>query len=130
MELEVKQFTEAVGAIYPDVEHSMYVQFRQFFKRQSVFLLGGKFLIVKISRTEKPFWGIAKRYIDILNNYDDFHLVLLTSYNDGYCFSKNEINKSIENKKWGLSKDQYKINPPLPDQNSFCSIESFKKQTE
>lgn len=128
MEPEVKQFTEAVGAIAPEEGHPLYNQFRQIFRRQSYFVLNNKFIIVKISRTTKPFWGLTKKYVDILNQLDNYFLVLLTSEKEGYCFPKAEINRNIESGKWSISKDQYKINPPLPDRNSFYSAENFLKK--
>ncbi|TLN02730.1 hypothetical protein FDZ73_10810, partial [bacterium] len=64
MEPEVKAFVDAIGAMEPDQNSTLYAAYRQFFRRRSYFLFKGQFLIVKISRSEKPFWGLGKKYVD------------------------------------------------------------------
>jgi len=128
MEPEVKQFADAVGAIAPQAGDPLYHQFTQIFRRQSYFILDNKLAIIKISRTTRPFWGLTKTYVDMLNNADNYLLILLTSAKEGYCFAKAEINRNIESGRWGLTKGQYKINPPLPDRNSFYSTDNFLKK--
>lgn len=128
MEPEVKLFASAVGAIAPEPGDPSYYQFRQIFRRQSYFILKNKFAIIKISRTAKPFWGLTKTYVDFLNGTENYLLILLTSANEGYCFPKVEINRNIESGRWGLTKGQYKINPPLPDRNFFYSTDNFLKK--
>jgi hypothetical protein len=85
--------------------------------------------MVKISRSEKPFWGIGKPFIDLLNNFD-YLLILLVSNLEGWVFSKEEVNSNIKNKKWNLREadKNFKINWPLPDRNSFYSPENFLKK--
>lgn len=122
MEPEVKEFVEAVGAIIPPPN--------PIFRRQSYFALNGKFMIVKISRSKKPFWGLTKKYADLLNQLDQYYLVLLTSGKEGYFFTKTEINRNIDNGHWGLSNGQYKINSPLPDRNSFLSHSKFIEKSQ
>ena len=122
---EVNKFAGAIGAVAPQPGHPLYHQFKEIFRRQNYFILNGKFHIIKISRTSKPFWGLTKKYVDLLNTSENYFLVLLTSENEGYCFSKNDINNNIETSKWRLTKDQYKINPPLPDRCSFYSPANF-----
>ena len=101
------------------------------FPRQNYFFLKGKILIVKISRSTKPFWGVGKKYLDFLDS-SDYFLVLLTSNREGWIFSKKEVKANIARDKWRLrEKDcNYKINVPLPDQNSFFSPEHFLKRLE
>ena len=85
-------------------------------------------MIVKISRSKKPFWGITKKIIEYsFNNYDEILLVLLTSKNKVYCFNEFEIKDNIENGIWGYREkdDNYKINVPLPRDNKFNNIKSF-----
>jgi hypothetical protein len=48
MEKEIKEFTESIGAKKAD-------EYRSIFKRPNYFLLGKNFLIVKLSRSYKPF---------------------------------------------------------------------------
>jgi hypothetical protein len=85
--------------------------------------------MVKISRIEKPFWGIGKDFIDFLDN-SDYFLVLLVSNREGWLFSKTEVNSNIKNKKWNLREadNNYKIHTPLPDRNSFYSPDNFLKK--
>ena len=56
------------------------------FKRENYFVLKnsgfGKFLIIKISRSEKPFWGVDKRILEVLNEVlENYYLILLESNN-------------------------------------------------
>ena len=129
MDKEIQEFTQAIGAVAPKPGSENYSTFKSIFKRSNYFLLGNKFLMVKISRTEKPFWGIGKDLIDLLNNFDYF-LVVLVSDREGWVFSKTEVNSNIKNKKWNLREadNNYKINPPMPDRNSFSSPDNFLKK--
>lgn len=129
MDKEIQEFTQAIGAVAPKPGSENYSTFKSIFKRSNYFLLGNKFLMVKISRTEKPFWGIGKDLIDLLNNFDYF-LVVLVSNREGWVFSKTEVNSNIKNKKWNLREadNNYKINPPMPDRNSFSSPDNFLKK--
>ena len=49
---------------------------------------------------------------------------MLTSDAEGWVFSKKEVKANIAGDKWRLrEKDgNYKINTPLPDQNSFYRL--------
>ncbi len=129
MDKEIQEFTQAIGAAIPQPGSANYSTFKSLFKRSNYFMFGNKFLMVKISRTEKPFWGIGKDFIDLLNNFDYF-LALLVSNREGWVFSKTEVNSNINNKKWNLREadKNYKINPPLPGRNSFYSPENFLKK--
>ena len=122
MDKDILAFTTAVGAKVPEIEN-----FKLMFKRSNYFTFNGKFLVVKISRSKRPFWGVGKDFIDFLNGLHAFYLVLLTSEREGWVFSKAEINRNIGSGRWGLGQDgQYKINWPLPDANAFHSRETFK----
>jgi len=129
MDNEIQEFTQAIGAVTPQLDSEKYVTFKTIFKRSNYFLLGNKFIIVKISRSEKPFWGIGKDFIDLLNNFD-YLLILLVSNHEGWVFSKEEVNANIRHKTWNLriADNNYKINWPLPDRNSFHSPENFLKK--
>ena len=62
----------------------------------------------------------------------DYFLVLLTSNTEGWIFSKREVKANIASDKWRLGEKggDYKINMPLPDQNSFFSPENFLRRVE
>jgi len=118
---DIKAFVGMVGATEPLASEERYGLFRRMFKRQNYFLLKGRFLIVKISRSERPFWGVGKDFIDFLNNLKEYYLVLLVSPREGWVFSKADVNSNIRSRKWNLREadNNYKINPPLPDENGF-----------
>ncbi len=132
MEQEILEFTTSIGAIEPDPSSEEYKLFRQLFKRQNYFIWNRSFLIVKISRSKKPFWGVGKPFIDFLNSLNNYHLVLLTSKSEGWVFNKKEVNYYIDIKKWNLRAEDnnYKINYPLSDKNSFMTKKKFLQLTE
>ncbi len=84
------------------------------------------FMVVKISRSDKPFWGVGKKYVDLLGHTDNYYVVLLVNEREGYVFQKAEVKKAISNKDWRLAKDEnYKINFPIANKFSFSSPEGF-----
>lgn len=101
MEKEINEFADAIGAKEPNPTEQSHIAFRALFPRHNYFLLNRKFIIIKISRSKRPFWGIGKKYIDFLNDFDYF-LILLTSNNSGYVFSKQEVNARIKDNTWRL----------------------------
>lgn len=127
---EVKEFALSIGAKEPIPGDGNYVVFRKFFKRSNYFILNGRIVIIKISRSAKPFWGVGKRYIDFLNHFDNYFLILLVSNQEGWFFDKSQINNNIEIGKWNFRKqdNNYKINFPLPSKNSFISPSDFLKK--
>jgi hypothetical protein len=126
---DIAKFTEAIGATEPQPGDELYAGFRKMFKRSNYFLLDGRFLIVKISRSKNPFWGVGKEVIDFLNALNNYYLVLLVPGSEGWVFSKAEVNINVRNKKWNLGDDgDYKINPPLPDANTFAGPKTFRKK--
>ena len=84
-------------------------------------------MIVKISRSDRPFWGVGQKYINLLDSFPDYYLVLLISEREGWYFDKSNIRANIRLKKWKLREADcnYKINFPLPDKNSFWSPDHF-----
>ena len=119
---EIEDFSKSIGAKL----------LRNLMGRNNIFSFGENFLKVKISRSDKPLWGVGEKDIDNLNSIADvtgktFFLVLLTSSKDGYVFSKKELNTNIEKGDWKLNyQDQYLINPSsLKHKNSFYSPENF-----
>jgi len=127
---DISQFVAAIGAKEPSPDKEDYWKWKAIFKRSNYFLFNGKFMIVKISRSKKPFWGVGKAFIDLLNSLDDYYLVLLVSSAEGWVFTKREINTNIQSRRWNLREadNNYKINYPLPDSNSFLSVKSFFKK--
>jgi hypothetical protein len=126
---DIRKFVEAIGANEPLANNEMYATFRRMFKRHNYFLLDSRFLIIKVSRTKKPFWGVGKEFIDFLNGLENYYLVLLVPVNEGWVFSKDEVNSNIRHRKWNLGKDgDYKINPPLPGTNMFAGPKIFREK--
>ncbi|MCI0696070.1 hypothetical protein L0337_29230 [candidate division KSB1 bacterium] len=128
MDQDISLFVDAIGAIEPKPGDEIYSKFKQIFRRSNYFIYEGHFLIIKISRSDRPFWGIGKAYVELLNGVSNYFLILLTSPTSGWLFSKHEVNHKIKNGDWPLKdKDrEYKINPPsLRYENRFNLIEQF-----
>lgn len=128
MEKEIKKFIEGVGARqlkYGDVLYDIV-------RRPNYFILNEYFLIVKISRVKNPWWGVDADYLDKLNDWEgQYLLVLLVSANEGWVYTKDEINDNIYNGLWRYrEKDyNYKIHyHKLKDINSFPSQRQFLKK--
>lgn len=118
---DIQNFVRAIGAIDPND-----ATWRQIFKRSNYFILGDLFLIVKISRSSKPFWGLSKKLLEYFLDAE-YCVVLLTSAREGYFFTKNEVENYID-KKWPYREadDNYKINYySLSSENSFSTPEKF-----
>ena len=120
---EIEEFALSIGAKEPQPGDENYTAFRKIFKRSNYFILNETFIIIKISRSAKPFWGVGKKYIDLLNSTENYFLILLVSNREGWFFDKSQINNNIEKGRWNLREkdNNYKINFPLPDKNSFNS---------
>lgn len=140
MDREILEFTSAIGANEPQPADETYGAFRAIFRRSNYFILKdtpqkpNKFLIVKISRSKTPFWGIGKGFLDLLNKFEQIHyfLVLVVSGKEGWVFSREEVNANIRSQKWKFREadNNYKINWPLPDANSFTSPDAFLKRID
>jgi hypothetical protein len=124
---EIEEFTNKIGATSPQKGEENYKLFQSVFRRSNYFIHSKGFLIIKISRSEKPFWGVGKTYIDFLNELEaNYFLVLLESERSGYVFSKNEINDKIKRKEWKLAgDDNFKINSPLHNRFLFRTTDQF-----
>ena len=127
---DIAKFVEAIGASEPLANDESYMTFRRLFKRHNYFVLEGRFLIVKISRSERPFWGVGKPFIDFLNSLNNYYLVLLVSAREGWVFSKSDVDANIRSQRWRLREEDgnYKINLPLPDRNMFAGAKSFRQK--
>ena len=127
---DVKAFADAIGATEPSPESPNYQKWKMIFRRSNYFRWNGMFVVVKISRSKKPFWGVGKEILDLLNLLEDYRLVLLASPKEGWAFSKAEVEANISSLRWKLREadGNYKINPPLPDRNGFFSPQNFIKK--
>ena len=130
IDADIKQFIDKIGARVPLAGTEHYDAFRSVFKKQNYFSYDGQLLVIKISRSSKPFWGLTKEIIDFINDYfDHYFVVFLTLNSKGWVFSKTEVISHTSSEEWALALDgNYKINSPLSDNNLFTSIESFKSK--
>ena len=112
MDKEIKSFVEKIGAKAPDPKAENFRLFKSIFPRPNYFILEKHFIIIKISRSEKPFWGLSKKSVDLLNNLENYFLVLLDSDTSGWFFNKVGINSKIKTREWNLQdySGEYKIN--------------------
>lgn len=128
---DIGEFVKEIGAKDPSPNEANYDKWKAYFKRSNYFIFEEKIMIVKISRIEPPFWGVGKKFIDLLNDTKgDYLLVLLVSPGEGWFFTKNDVNANIDSGKWSLREadNNYKIHCPLPDRNSFSSVDHFLKK--
>ncbi len=128
MDIEVRLFTEAVSAKALDLSNETQKQFKALFKKPNYFVFRGSFMIVKVSRSRKPFWGVGKKYIDYVSPDGSYFVVLLINEREGYVFQKADVVKAINNKGWRVANDKdYKVNVPIPSQFKFSSKKDFMK---
>ena len=130
MDREIREFIDSIGASEPNRSEKNYDLFRTVFKRSNYFRLNSKFLIIKVSRIEKPFFGVSKDILDILDdmNIGNYFLVLLVSNSEGWIYSKSEIKTNINSSVWKASEkdNNYKIHyATLRDYNLFASPLEF-----
>jgi len=130
MEPEVIEFANSIGATEPREDDEVHALFRALFREHNYFRHASGFLVIKISRSKKPFWGLTKAIIQFLDENLSYHLVLLTSASQGWVFTKDEVAAYTRSKKWNLdgSGQQYKINMPLPDSNMFFGPKGCQKR--
>lgn len=121
MEKEILDFAAEIGAVEPTEEDSYYHLFRKQFRERNYFKHEFGFLIIKISRSKRPFYGLTKEILDFLNEGLDYKVIFLKSSSQGWVFNKEEISHYIKSKQWKLdsSKAQFKVNFPFPDSNFF-----------
>ncbi len=125
MKTEIQTFVIAIGAVEISDEAKKFYNRPNYFRFPDTQTL----LIIKISRTAKPFFGVDKLVIDDANQKcDKFYLVLLVSDKAGWIYSKSEVNSNIKNGFWNYREDDrnYKINnSDLDVRNSFSSNKQF-----
>lgn len=130
MEKEIIDFAVSIGAKEFDKSEEHYAALKKMFRERNYFRHEAGFLIIKISRSKKPFYGLTKEILDFLNKYIDYKVILLKPSSQGWVFTKDEVNKNINSKTWRLDKTgaQYKINMPLPDSNHFLGLKGCLKR--
>lgn len=124
---EVQEFVEAVGARFPRPHDEEYALFSVVPRRGNYFVHPEGFMIIKLSRYEKPFWGLGKKHVDFLNDLlDNYYLVLLESSSSGYLLDKDEVNTYIRRGAWSMSGSDFKIHTSsLPRRNVFYNVDQF-----
>ena len=133
---EILEFAEAIGAT--DLKRLFdYSEFHCLFKRRNYFLLDqNTFLMVGISRSKiRPFFGLRKDIFDLFNKLTErngkYYFVALVTNKSGWILPKQQIANLISNGllSYSVGQKSYKINDyNLKDQNSFNSIEGFKRK--
>lgn len=126
MENEIEIFVDNIEAI----EVKFNTEEKKFFKKRNYFKFPDNqtLLIVKISRSKKPFYGVRSNVIEFANKeYENYFLILLTSDKVGWVFSKRKINLNIKANIWREAKDKnYKINyGTLLESHYFSSCDNF-----
>jgi hypothetical protein len=114
---ETQSFSKQIGAIP-----------QKFQKFRSIFTYQGSLMIIKISRTPKPFWGIPGSLLDALLelNPENLYCVFLINENEGWLYKKEDIQRMVRSKLWNKGGDgEYKINPPHEDRLQFSTIQKF-----
>ena len=92
---DVLEFAQKAGAKEPEKGTELYTKFRPIFRRSNYLFLKDKMLIIKISHKNKPFWGVGKKYLDLLDGRFEYFLVLLVPGNEGWVFSETEVKRNI-----------------------------------
>lgn len=95
--------------------------------RGNIMRCGECFVLVKLSRLNKPFWGLNGALIDLLiNNSFKFFCIFLINEQEGWIFPAKEFRYMLMSSKWKKNeKKQYIVNSPLPDKWSFSNISKY-----
>lgn len=120
MEKEIYYFVNKIKAIELNLELKNI--------RKNYFIFCGIPLIIKLSRPPWQFWGVGEKYINYFNtHYQNYILILLVSEDQGWFYTKKEVNELINNGKWHLRKKDlnYKIISPLKNAVFFNSYNDF-----
>lgn len=134
---EVIEFAEGIGAV--DLRDHLDTEYKGLFTRRNYFLMeADTHLIVKISRTAKPWWGVGKKEVDALDRLTKhagtYYLVTLDSSTTGWIFTKSRLTDLIHGRGSNVlsySKDDrvYKVNNyNLSPAGRFTSLDSFLKR--
>lgn len=137
--MEIAKFTTSVNAINindPRADQLMSEREPSWnrkpsFRRGNYYILSNGddayFLIIKISRNLRPFWGVGENFLNFtLGLNTKLILVLLDSEHSGWIYFKDEISFFLKRGKWSYSNGQYKINyNKLIKNNQFNSPTRF-----
>jgi len=120
MEPEIIKFADSIGATEPSETDDFYRTYRAMFRERNYFRHSSGFLVIKLSRSKKPFWGLTSEIVSFLNAHIPYSVIFLRSAGQGWVFSKEEAIANIQSRHWNLNAaGQYIINMPLPDSNGF-----------
>ncbi len=98
----------------------------------NLFIKDGIILIIKVSRTDKKFYGANGNILDTLiyaleENSIHFGIVLLNNEQGGWFYPDNIIFNKIQRGIWRKANDgDYKINFPFTDSFYFNSYDDFE----
>lgn len=127
LDKDVKYFSEICGFKYiPGFdfkENNIIYKFRgNLFKKDDLIS------IIKISRSDNPFWGISAMIVDdfTLMKTIKFSAIFLTSKTTGYYYTLSNLNLLIKERNLKKVSTDYKINSPLNSCFYFTGIENFK----
>ena len=88
------------------------------------FTLDDMWVILRLSRSKRPFFGFRLATLDTFAREGRFALVLLTSKATGYALSASQVVRQITEGRWRLARDlEYKIDLPLPLECAFTDID-------
>ena len=120
MKIEVQRFATATGA--KRMKLGIGINEEKLFVQPNYYQLSDCRLVIKISRSKPPFWGVGDKQITILEQQGKYYLILLVSDKEGWFFSNKEVKQNININKWNIAHDNnYKIHMPLPNANAFSS---------
>lgn len=134
---EVLTFAKQLGA--QDLKSQYDPRLNRVLRRRNYFLLAkDMYLIVKLSRSEKPFFGLGKQFVDLFNELTEesgtYYFVGLDSHNTGWLISKNSLLQDIDNGSISWSEGastEYKINYyNLRSQQRFLSISDCRDKID
>jgi hypothetical protein len=138
--MEIKQFAQSINACdVHDYSGDQVMSKRESswarrpkFRRGHYFVLELNnetyFLIMKISRSYPPFWGVGENNLNYCLKFSKTHpfLILLDSDHSGWVYSKNDINQCLKLGNWSYSNRDHKINRNnVTDKIWFNSKEGF-----
>lgn len=98
-----------------------------------IYLKNDTILIIKVSRTDKVFYGICGGILDLLIEGTEekkiyFGIVLLCNNQEGWFYPEGVVINKVQRNIWRKASDKnYRINPPLEDAFSFSSYEKFEE---
>ena len=88
---DIAEFVAAIGAKAPSPGNENYAKWKAIFKRSNYFFFNGKFMIVKISRSKKPFWGGADKIACITSHFAPVIQAILQLNSALYYIRKNQV---------------------------------------